>query len=68
MKRRCDKCRWWSLWCLNQGRCRRNPPTLDPRMSESGVPAGVWPLTCDNDWCGAFDRKDVTDDEGDDEA
>lgn len=47
---------------MDQGRCRKGPPSIDPRMPDTGVPEGVWPLTASLDWCGAFDRKDVTDD------
>lgn len=63
MTRRCDKCRFWCPWMTCQGRCRKNPPVLLPTLSNLEVAYGIWPITNDSDWCGAFDRKDVTDDD-----
>lgn len=50
----CENCRFWdftapSLPSAQFGHCRCKPPMLG---RDNG--RGLWPVTADRDWCGAF--------------
>ena len=56
----CCSCRYWDRRepegdndpCL-VGHCRRDPPVVvDP------IQPGAWPITSDDDWCGAWELND----------
>jgi len=50
--RKCEFCRLWDRFGgLDEGRCRRRPPFVNPANKEC-----VWPTTQINDWCGEFRR------------
>ncbi len=63
----CINCRWWSVFDEGFGFCKRNSPLPRFRGEEdaamerycAGFGDGdetTWPLVCEIDWCGDFQK------------
>ncbi len=59
----CAECRFWDRLATlgSMGDCRRHAPRhlwieIHPGTQDEECPReGVWPLTCEDDWCGEFE-------------
>ena len=66
MRMRCETCFFWdnstqlgSAEADTTGACRAKPPVADER---NGI--ARWPFTHDTDWCGSFNSKESSNDQG----
>ena len=55
-ERRCDTCQWWTVFHAELGTCRGAPPM--PASTRGEGRFGVWPLTNNDEWCGAWSPSD----------
>lgn len=57
---RCENCKFWRAYSGDdyRGECRRHSPII----SDKGI--SRWPLVTTSDWCGDFEKKDLTEGNG----
>jgi hypothetical protein len=57
----CYDCEYWNTAgddADDRGECRQGPPSLPTAgaPSSDGTNRGLWPITLDTDWCGAYSQ------------
>ena len=54
----CKKCKWFKKTTdAVRGECRAALPVITSPYTGSDHPWGIWPVICQNEWCGHFEPK-----------